>query len=250
LLDLLVTNFTEIPIVGRLLVQAMLGGTELDQVPLYRGYAFHVWVLPLLLITAIALHLLVAWRQGLADQPRWWQKIKVRLPDFRWLNLFPGVALLALVLLLAALTPHEGQAGPVDRSILPHPDWILGFYFLPFWYFGQSARVLAAVLIPGALLLFLILIPRIAGTTAKPWILSALAAFAMLGVVWLFGQIAFTGYQVPSQGCTACHRPGILGGAPTALSEFRIRDPDWLVFHLREPEESILSPAPPAETLP
>ncbi len=250
LLDLLVTNSLEIPIVGRSIVQVMLGGAELDRVPLYRGYAFHVWVLPLLLISAIALHLLVAWRQGLAEQPHWWQRLKVRLPDIRWLDLLPGAALLALVLLLAVLTPHEGQAGPVDRSPWPHPDWILGLYFLPFWYFSQSARSFGAVIIPGALLAFLILIPRIAGTKTKPWILTVLAALALVGVAWLFGQISFMGYQIPSQGCTACHQPGILEGAPTALSEFKIRDPAWLVFHLREPEISILSPAPPAETLP
>lgn len=250
LLDLLVTNFTEIPIVGRSIVQVMLGGAELDRVPLYRGYAFHVWVLPLLLTTATGLHFLVAWRQGLSEQPRWWGRWKDRLPDFRWMDLLPGAALLVLVLLLAALTPHEGQAGPVDRSPWPHPDWILGLYFLPFWYLGQSANALGTLLIPGVLLAFLILIPRIAGTKTKPWILTALAALALAGVAWLFGQMSFMGYQIPSQGCTACHQPGILGGAPTTLSEFKIRDPDWLVFHLREPEESILSPAPPAETLP
>ena len=138
----------------------------------------------------------------------------------------------------------------MDRSLWPHPDWILGFYFLPFWYSSQSTLAIGAVIIPVALLLFLILIPRIAGTRAKPWILSALAAFALVGVVWLFSQMAFMGYQVPSQGCVACHQPGILGGAPTALSEFEIRAPGWLIFHLREPEESILSPALPAEILP
>ena len=250
LLDLLVTNFSAIPIIGKTIVRVMLGGAELDQVPLYRGYAFHVWVLPLLLFTAIALHLLVAWRQGLAERPRWWQRWKARLPNFRWLNLLPGATLLAIVFLLAAVTPHEGQAGPVDRSPWPHPDWILGLYILPFWYFNQSIRVLGAVFIPGALLLFLILIPRIAGTNAKPWMLSVLALFALAGVAWLIGQMSFMGYQIPSQGCTACHQPGILGGAPTTLSEFKIRDPDWLIFHLREPEISILSPSAPAESLP
>jgi len=250
LLDLLVTNFSKIPIVGQFIVRLMLGGAELDRVPLYRGYAFHVWVLPLLLITAIALHLLIAWRQGLAERPRWWQRWKAKLPDVRWLDLLPGALLLVLVLLLSALTPHEGQSGPSDRSLWPHPDWILGFYFLPFWYFGQSTLAIGALIIPAALLVFLILVPRIAGTKAKPWILTALAAFALAGVAWLFGQMTFMGYQVPSQGCVACHQPGILGGAPTALSEFKLRDADWLVFHLREPEKSILSPALPAESLP
>jgi len=250
LLDLLVANFSEIPIVGRVLVQAMLGGAELDRVPLYRGYAFHVWLLPLLLTISITIHLLVAWRQGLAKRPRWWQRWSARLPDIRWLDLIPGAVLLLLVVLLAALTPHEGQGGPTDRSLWPHPDWILSFYFLPFWYFGQSAPSLGAVIIPGALLVFLILVPRIAGMKAKPWLLTALAVFALVGVAWLFGQMTFIGTQIPSQGCVACHQQGILGGAPTALSEFEIRDPAWLVFHLREPEQSILSPALPAEGLP
>ena len=129
LMDLLITNLSSIPIVGKTMVQAMLGGAELDQIPLYRGYAFHVWVLPLVLLFGILVHFTVAWRQGLAEQPTWWQRRKARLSNLKLVNWLPGIVLLALVLFLAWVTPHEGSAGPVDKSLAPHPDWILGFYF-------------------------------------------------------------------------------------------------------------------------
>lgn len=58
----------------------------------------------------------------------------------------------------------------------------------------------------------------------------------------LFGQMSVMGARVPLPGCQACHRPGMVGGAPTRLSEFDIRDPDWLVFHLRDPQGSLLVP--------
>jgi len=43
-------------------------------------------------------------------------------------------------------------------------------------------------------------------------------------------------------GCQACHREGLIGGATTTLSDFDIRDPDWLVFHLRDPQNSLFVP--------
>ncbi len=250
LMDLFVTNFSEIPLIGPTIIRAMLGGAEPDRVPLYRGFAFHVWVIPLILAIVLGTHLLIAWRQGLADQPVRWQRWKSRLPYWRWINWLPGIGLLVLVAVLAAITPHEGTSGPVDRSAVPHPDWIMGLYFLPFWYFGQSTQVVGAVVFPVALFAFLIVLPRIAHSKARPWIAAALAGVAIVGVVLLFGQTSLMGYQVPSQGCAACHQPGILGGAPTTLSEFEIRDAEWLVFHLREPELSILTPSDPPDSIP
>jgi quinol-cytochrome oxidoreductase complex cytochrome b subunit len=250
LMDLVVSNFSDLPVLGPILVGVMLGGTELDQIPLYRGYAFHVWLLPLLLFTAIALHLLVSWRQGLAERPRWWEELQLRLGDIRGLDFLPGAALLVTVIVLSAVTPHEGAAGPVDRSTWPHPDWILSFYYLPFWFFDRTTRALGTVVVPAALLTLLFLIPRLAPSKAKSWIRIGLVIFGIGGVLWMFGQISFMGYAIPMQGCAACHREEILGGAPTSLSEFKIHDPDWLVFHLREPEISILTPYLPPETLP
>lgn len=251
LMELIVSSFSDLPVLGPILVGSMLGGTELGEVPLYRGFAIHVWVLPGLLASLVGLHLLIAWRQGLAERPRWWARLRSRLPavpGFAWL---PVLALLAGIILLSAVTPHEGQAGPSQRSGWPHPDWLLSFYLIPFWLSERSTRLLAAVVLPAALLTGLIVAPRLAGLGRyRPWVMTGLAVLGVVVAAGLIGQVVAIGATVPSQGCTACHRAGILGGAPAMLTEFRIRDPDWLMFHLREPEISILEPALPPESLP
>lgn len=250
LMDLVISNFADLPVLGPLLVGAMLGGTQLDRIPLFRGYAAHVWLMPLLLFGGISLHLLVSWRHGLTERPGWWERLRTRLRSVGGLDLLPGIGLLLVVIVLSAATPHEGSTGPTDRSAWPHPDWILSFYYLPFWIFAGSARTLGAVALPAALLLFLLLAPRLLQRPAKPWVSTGLALVGIAGVLWLFGQVSYMGATIPMQGCTACHQQGILGGAPISLSEFKLRDPDWLVFHLREPELSILTPADPAQELP
>ncbi len=48
------------------------------------------------------------------------------------------------------------------------------------------------------------------------------------------------GYLVPMQDCLACLRETIVGDSPAWLLEFKICEPDQLVFHLREPQASQL----------
>lgn len=171
-MDLIISNFSSVPVAGPLLVTAILGGTELDVVPLYRGYALHVWFLPFVLILLVIGHLLVAWRQGLADLSPAWRKFSRRLPVQRWLHLAPGMGLLIALLILSAITPHSGQSGPSDRSAWPHPDWLLWLYFLPFWYFKGGASVAGTLIIPVVLLAFLVLAPRLgAGKLGRHYLL-------------------------------------------------------------------------------
>lgn len=249
LMDLLLTNFTRVPVVGRLAAAVMLGGTEQSLVPLNRGYALHVWFLPLVMAATVGIHLFIAWRQGLAGRSSLWERWKGRLSARRSGNLLPAVGLLMLVLLLAFVTPHEGTAAPDQVSPWPHPDWLLLFYFMPFWHFQAGTRILGALILPAALLAGLVLTPLIAGRF-KARAGSALALAGIVGVTWLLLQMGSLGAQVPLQGCSACHREGMLGGAPTDITEFKLHDPDWLIFHLKHPQESIVSPYDPPRQLP
>lgn len=250
LMDLVISNLSDLPGLGPLLVDVILGGSEADVVPLFRGYALHVWFLPLSLALMIGVHLFIVWRQGLADLPPVWKRLRERWPVGRWGDLLPGLVLLLLLTALSIVTPHEGQAGPVERSPWPHPDWLLMFYFLPFWFFQGDLRVLGALVIPVGLLIFLALAPRLGRDGARRALVLGLTIFGVVGVVWLMVQVPSMGYQVPMQGCTACHRPTIIGSAPTQLSEFKIREPDWLVFHLRDPQASLLVPFSRLDELP
>jgi hypothetical protein len=116
------------------------------------------------------------------------------------------------------------------------------FYFLPFWFFKGESRVVGALLIPIVVAAGLILAPGLLRRLHQPYLLLLLATIAVAVVLLIFGQMSVMGSRVPLPGCQACHREVMIGGAPTTLSEFDIRDPDWLVFHLRDPINSLLVP--------
>lgn len=241
LMDLVISNLSDVPGLGAILVALLLGGSQLEVVPLYRGYALHVWFLPMLLFLLVLFHFFIIWKQGLLEIPAAWRRWREKLPT-PWLNLLPGLTLLIVLLGLSVITPHGDQNDPMARSAWPHPDWLLLVYFLPFWFFQGENRILGTLVIPLGLLIFLALSPRLGRTGVKRIVVIGLAVVGIAGVVWLFGQTSRMGHQVPLQGCNACHRPTIIGGAPGQLSEFDIRDPDWLVFHLKDPQGSLLAP--------
>ncbi|RME42574.1 MAG: hypothetical protein D6791_17415 [Chloroflexi bacterium] len=237
-------NLAALPIIGKALVVVVLGGTELGIVPLFRGYAFHIWFLPLLLSILLGTHLLIAWRQGLAHGPHKWERSLRLSPAMRRrLRFLPGLVILALALLLAGTLPaQEPVAGPADRSPIPHPDWLFVFYFLPFWFFEGPWRPVGSLLIPAAIILLLVALPRLYSADRRTKGRIVLIIAGILWVSWLFTQVGRMGAQVPTQGCGACHKATIVGGAPTRVSEFKQLGPDWLVDHLRDPPRSLIEP--------
>lgn len=250
MMDLVVSSLSGIPGVGEWLVKLLLGASELDVVPLYRGYVFHVWFLPVALLLTIALHLLITWWQGLANLSPRWLSYGMSKPKMLPLHFLPGVGLLLLLVLLSAVTPHGDLDDPLARTVLPHPDWLLMFYFLPFWFLKGQARIIGILIVPLVLLAFLFYVPRLERKVTRKAGLIVLSLVGSVGVIWLFGQISYMGVQVPLQGCDACHRPTIIGGAPTQLTDFDIRDPDWLIFHLQDPPASLLVPFSDVEDQP
>lgn len=44
-MDLVISNPSNVPVLGAFFMAILFGGSEIDVVPLYRGYAFHVWFL-------------------------------------------------------------------------------------------------------------------------------------------------------------------------------------------------------------
>lgn len=248
LMDLVITNFSPLPILGGPLIALLLGGTGEGTIPLFRGYAVHLWFLPTLLVLVAGLHVFIVARQGLSQPAVRWLAWRQRWKRLSYLSWAPGVLLLAAVLALSFLVqPAEEPMGPTRVSSWPDPDWLLLFYFLPFWFFKGSTRVIGAFVLPTIVLLFLIAAPRIDTRDTRRWVSAGLTVVGAIAVLFLIGQTARMGARVPIQGCAACHQPGILGGAPDTLSEFEIRDPDWLVFHLQEPIDSILTPFPTAD---
>jgi ubiquinol-cytochrome c reductase cytochrome b subunit len=238
-------NLASFPVVGNLLVAFVLGGSTVDIVPLFRGYAFHIWFLPLLLALLLGAHLFIAWRQGLAHSSHdLGQRVVVLAPATRRrLRFLPGLLTVLLVLVLAGVLPvQEPITGPTDTSALPHPDWLFVFYFLPFWFFEGPWRAVGAVAIPAAIVALLAALPWLRGGDRRKLTRVALTIASVVWVAWLFTQGGRMGAHVPTQGCAACHKPGIVGGAPTRVSEFKRLGPEWLVDHLQDPPRSLVQP--------
>jgi ubiquinol-cytochrome c reductase cytochrome b subunit len=237
-------NLASFPVAGNLLVAFVLGGAEMGIVPLFRGYAFHIWFLPLLLALLLGAHLFIAWRQGLAHSSHeWGQRVVLAPATRRRLRFLPGLLILLLVLLLASLLRvQEPVTGPTDTSAVPHPDWLFMFYFLPFWFFEGPWRAVGAVVIPAGVVALLVALPWLRGSDRCG---LGGVALAVAGIVWvalLFTQVGRMGAQVPTRGCAACHMPAMVGGAPTRVSEIKRLGPEWLVDHLQDPPRSLTEP--------
>jgi cytochrome b6 len=109
-----------VPMVGEWLLQVLRGGHDVTIHTLYRFFAFHVVVLPLAVFGAVAIHLLLIQRQGMAapvgmeHAPR---SMKF-FPNFALRDLLLWLFCLWLLVCLAACLPY----GPA----IPGMEWELG----------------------------------------------------------------------------------------------------------------------------
>ncbi len=129
----------EIPLVGDWMLQVLRGGSEVTGNTLYRFFALHVAILPVITFALVGAHLLFIQRQGMAPPvgrsgaPRGMRFF----PNFALRELLMWLSLLALLAVLATFLPY----GPG----IPGFDWDLGRKADPFapaypgikpeWYF-------------------------------------------------------------------------------------------------------------------
>jgi quinol-cytochrome oxidoreductase complex cytochrome b subunit len=109
-----------VPGIGEWILQVMRGGTDVSINTLYRFFALHVVVLPLLTVGVVGGHLLFVQRQGMAapmahDKPRRGMKF---FPDFALRDLLLWLVCLIALASLAVFLPY----GPG----IPGMEWELG----------------------------------------------------------------------------------------------------------------------------
>jgi ubiquinol-cytochrome c reductase cytochrome b subunit len=206
-----------VPAIGGFVEGVLRGGSQLGALTLTRFYAFHVLLLPLLLMGLIAVHLfLVVW-QGVSVPPGLWDQAVARFrgpsrsptapetdveyhavyEDFkaRGRRFFPNlivedavvstiVILLAVALAVLLGTPLEGQADPTNTGYVPRPEWYFLFLFELLKYFPGSLEWVGVVVLPGLFFLFLILLPFLdRGPRRSPRYRPISTAIGVLSVV-------------------------------------------------------------------
>ncbi|MDD5656723.1 MAG: cytochrome b N-terminal domain-containing protein [Elusimicrobia bacterium] len=271
----------ELPLAGHAFELVLKGAPQLGAATLARFYAFHILWLPATAALLLGAHLfLVVWhgisqppvrRNYPPDQPGWQDEYRRRyalakeegMPFFPNAVLMDIVACVLAVVLLTALALHygaplENPADPTDVSYNPRPAWYFLFLFEALKGFPGWLEPLAAVVLPGAALLALLLVPFLdRGSRRHPldrpfWSGLGAAALAGLSALTIMGaRSPLTNPEVrENQGivegkrlyrrldCGYCHQVAGRGGKiGPALDKIAQPHPaPWLEAHFRNPQ--------------
>lgn len=175
-----------IPWVGKIILELLWGGHELETGALLRFYIFHVGLLPWLMAILIAAHLYLVNRQGLyapshfqgegqgEDRPAPTRTYYDMLLEGLFLALLTFGGLLSLSVLF---TPTLGEPVDLLRYNPVHVPW----YFLPALGFFRVISPDLGVWLAGLGVLALFLVPFLRAR----WLALGLGALAALGVLML-----------------------------------------------------------------
>jgi quinol-cytochrome oxidoreductase complex cytochrome b subunit len=177
-----------IPIVSSLVLNFVWGGWALGQDVLLRFYVFHVAVLPWIVASFLALHLVLTWRSRAGEVPAR-RRSAASFPEFA-LTLFI-IALLVTGALLSLATiaspPVGDQADPLTPLAHVRPPW----YFLPAHQVLRNVSGTTAILVVVVVFSILFLLPTFDGRPIKStfrrvarWLVGAalIAGCVLLGV--------------------------------------------------------------------
>ncbi len=205
------------PLIGNLLARFTLAGDTVGGATLSRFFAFHVFFIPAVIFTFIAIHLYLVLRNGVSEPPEpgrpvdpktyraWYRNLLQQRgvpfwPNAAWRDVVFGFAILLIIVLLALLVGPPALDKPPDPTIIeasPRPDW----YFL--WYFAFVALlphgteqyfIVFAPLAFGALL---VLLPILASQGERSPFRRPWAVGAVLIALFIVGRLGIAGEQAP-----------------------------------------------------
>jgi len=148
-----------LPLIGNALTTFLLGGPEVGQAALRNFYAIHVAVLPALMLLVMAYHFWRIRKDGDISQPERQGKVEklTTIPYLVEKEVAAGVVLVTGIVLWAMFVPAplEALANPAHPPNPAKAAW----YFLGLQELLLHMHPLAAVVLPGFILLGLALVP-------------------------------------------------------------------------------------------
>lgn len=246
------------PVFGVGVGALLRGGAEIGALTLTRWYAMHVLVLPLLLAVLVTLHLYLMRRHGISGPVRARAGASQMFFPYqaaRDLTVAAAVGVLLAVLAWQGAPALEPPADPTSSDYVPRPDWYFLGLFELLKYFPGRLEVIAALVIPGLAMTFLVLLPwldRGRSRTARARLsvlapftagLVAVATLTVMGAMdrpaadaaaWNVRELGGAVLIESSERCLRCHGPEKV--APP-VEPGRITQPrDWLAMHVADPE--------------
>jgi len=245
------------PMVGEFVADLLRGGPDIGALTLTRWYAVHVLVLPPVLFGLTALHLYLMRRHGISGPIT--PAAGESRPFFPYQAARDVTVAVVAGVLLAALAwqgapPLEPPADPTASDYSPRPEWYFLGLFQLLKYFPGRLEVVGAIVIPGAVMTILALLPwidraRSRGLWERRWLLGGLAAgVAALTTLTVMGAMdkppasggewnvrEQAGLALMAGGtCTTCHSDAGMAGPVDPMRVSRPRD--WVSAHLLDPQ--------------
>jgi len=246
------------PLFGEAIASVMRGGSQLGALTLLRWYATHVLLLPVALLALVLAHLFLMRRHGISGPVT--PRAGAPAPFYPYHAIRDTVAVAAVFALLITLAatfrvPLDGMADPSDATYVPRPEWYFLSLFQLLKYFPGRLEPVATMVIPGAVVAFVALLPFLDRRPERHpgkrrFVMAACSVLAVgAGVLTYLGlkdsparaepgtftPLAIAGAEFATdQRCAACHRTG---GAANPVSQTRItRDREWVIAHIRDPD--------------
>jgi ubiquinol-cytochrome c reductase cytochrome b subunit len=208
---------SRIPLIGAPLVKLLLGGPIIAGATLTRFFALHVFVVPGILIAAVAIHLILVVRLGINDWPMPGRIVRraTYLQEYEELThkdgipfvpgavtkdmLFAGftLAMIAGCALLFGPFGPTGQPDPTIIQTVPRPDppflWLYALLsFLP-----PSAETPILLIGPAIGLAVLFGLPFFSGEGEKSWRKRPIAVLTIVFVVGALTSLTQLGLHTP-----------------------------------------------------
>ena len=177
------------PIVGAAAVHMLLGGPIIAGATLSRFFAFHVFLIPGLLIGLVGLHLLMVLKLGVNEWPMPGRIVRKETyekeyhelvkkdgvpfwPGAIWKDMFFSAAIIGSVMVCAAYFGPFGPTGYPDPTIIqtiPKPDYFFLWLYAMLALMPPQMETPALIIGPVVLIGFLILLPFLSGEGEKSW---------------------------------------------------------------------------------
>src|ERR1700726_4912137 len=191
---------SRVPLIGPSIVNLMLGGPIIAGATLSRFFAFHVFVIPGLLIAFVAAHLLMVLKLGINEWPMPGRVVRKAtytkeyheltqkdglpfVPGAIWKDLFFAAFILLSIAACAGYFGPFGPSGPPDPTIIqtaPHPDFFFLWLYAVLSFLPPSMETPALLIGPVVIIAALLLLPFLFGEGEKSWRRRPIAVLTIL----------------------------------------------------------------------
>ncbi|MGH9594965.1 MAG: cytochrome b N-terminal domain-containing protein, partial [Bryobacteraceae bacterium] len=208
---------SRIPVIGAALVHMLLGGPITGGATLSRFFALHVFVIPGILLGAVALHVLMVLRLGVSEWPmpgrlvrkstyeREYRELTSKtgipfVPDAAWKDAIFAAAIMLAVMACALFFGPFGPGGPPDPTIIqtaPKPDFAFLWIYAVLAFLPPAIETPALLIAPVIIIGGLLLLPLLAAEGEKHWSRRPVAVLMVAVIAVTLGIFTHLGTYTP-----------------------------------------------------